>query len=51
MPTGLDLFRPSAFLRRSETQPEEKVAIDRYPGSDEQMFGADEQVRHGGQSD
>src|SRR5262249_31798125 len=25
MPTGLDLFRPSAFLRRSETQPEEKI--------------------------
>src|SRR6516162_6010039 len=26
MPTGLDLFRPSAFLRRSDAQPEEKVA-------------------------
>src|SRR5262245_24889666 len=26
MPTRLDLFRPSAFLRRSETQPEEKIA-------------------------
>jgi hypothetical protein len=24
MPTGLDLFRPSAFLRSSDTQPEEK---------------------------
>jgi hypothetical protein len=26
MPTRLDLFRPSAFLRRSDTQPEEKIA-------------------------
>src|SRR6516162_7552922 len=26
MPIGLDLFRSSAFLRCSETQPEEKVA-------------------------
>jgi hypothetical protein len=26
MPTGLDLFRPSAFLRRSDTQSEEKIA-------------------------
>ena len=26
MPTGLDLFLPSGFLRRSETQPEEKIA-------------------------
>src|SRR5262249_32285580 len=26
MPTGLNLFRPSSFLRRSETQPEEKIA-------------------------
>jgi len=26
MSTGLDLFRPSAFLRHSETQPEEKIA-------------------------
>src|SRR5262249_14554103 len=26
MPPGLDLFRPSAFLRRSDAQPEEKVA-------------------------
>src|SRR5215831_5634954 len=25
MPTGLDLFRPRAFLRRPETQPEEKI--------------------------
>src|SRR6516164_6560047 len=24
MPSGLDLFRPSAFLCRSDTQPEEK---------------------------
>jgi hypothetical protein len=24
MPTGLDLFRPSAFLRSSDTQPEKK---------------------------
>src|SRR5262245_58216894 len=26
MPSGLDLFRSSAFLRRSDTQPEEKIA-------------------------
>jgi hypothetical protein len=26
MPTGLDLFRPGAFLRCSDAQPEEKVA-------------------------
>src|SRR5262245_13848738 len=26
MPTGLDLFRLGAFLRRSDAQPEEKVA-------------------------
>jgi len=26
MSTGLDLFRPSAFLRHSETQPKEKIA-------------------------
>jgi hypothetical protein len=25
VPTGLNLFRSSAFLRRSETQPEEKI--------------------------
>ena len=30
MPTGLDLFRPSAFLRCSDAEPEEKVAHRRY---------------------
>jgi hypothetical protein len=41
MPTGLDLFRSSALLRRSETQPEEKVAHRLIPGSGKQMFGAE----------
>jgi hypothetical protein len=27
MPTGVDFFRSSAFLRRSDTQPEEKFGI------------------------
>src|SRR5262249_35269246 len=37
--------------RNDESFYGRRLPIDRYPGSDEQMFGADEQVRHGGQSD
>jgi len=40
MPIGRR-FRSSAFLRRSETQPEEKFVHPPTPGSDEQMFGAE----------
>jgi hypothetical protein len=31
MPTGLDLFRPSALLRRSDAQPEEKSVHSSQP--------------------
>jgi hypothetical protein len=45
------LARAAKLHQQIRTTPQLFAAIRRHHGSEEQMFGADEQVRHGGQND
>jgi hypothetical protein len=45
------LARAAKLHQQIRTTPQLFAAIRRYHGSEEQMFGADEQVRLGGQGD